>query len=168
MKKDNVLFGIAGLLLGAIIGFMFANSVNRNAAQTSALPMTANTAGGPNQGLPPGHPPTGGDETGSNPAGMQAEVQQTIDRAKSEPQNFDAQIQAANMFTQIGRTEPALPFLEAAAKLNPTDTKSLIDLGNGYFDADKFEEAEKWYTKALEKDPKNVNVRTDLGLTFFF
>ena len=27
--------------------------------------------------------------------------------------------------------------------------------------------AEKWYQLALQKDSKNINVRTDLGLTFF-
>ena len=32
---------------------------------------------------------------------------------------------------------------------------------------DLYDEAEKWYLLALEKEPKNINVRTDLGLTFF-
>ena len=29
MNKENTLFGIVGLLLGLIIGFMFANNVNQ-------------------------------------------------------------------------------------------------------------------------------------------
>ena len=43
----------------------------------------------------------------------------------------------------------------------------MIKVGNAYFDSEKYEQAEKWYTQALQKDPKNINVRTDLGLTFF-
>ena len=43
----------------------------------------------------------------------------------------------------------------------------MIKAGNAYFDAEKFEQAEKWYEVALQKEPKNIDVRTDLGLTFF-
>ena len=43
-----------------------------------------------------------------------------------------------------------------------------MHLGNAYFDLEKYEEAEKWYTSALSKKDDDVNVRTDLGLTFIF
>lgn len=43
-----------------------------------------------------------------------------------------------------------------------------MNLGNAYFDTEKFEEAEKWYASALVKKADVVNVRTDLGLTFIF
>ena len=43
----------------------------------------------------------------------------------------------------------------------------MIKAGNAYFDGEKYEIAETWYQRALEKDPKNISVRTDLGLTFF-
>ena len=57
MKKENVLFGIIGLLAGLIVGFMFANSINQNAA----IPVAAS---GPdpvksNSNLPAGHPDIG-------------------------------------------------------------------------------------------------------------
>jgi cytochrome c-type biogenesis protein CcmH/NrfG len=44
----------------------------------------------------------------------------------------------------------------------------LTGLGNANFDAERFEDAEKWYTAALKQKPDDVNLRTDLGLTFFF
>ena len=43
-----------------------------------------------------------------------------------------------------------------------------MNLGNAYFDTEKFEEAEKWYASALVKKADDVNVRTDLSLTFIF
>ena len=43
----------------------------------------------------------------------------------------------------------------------------LVRLGNSYFDAEQYETAEKWYLAALKKSPNDINVRTDLGLTFF-
>jgi hypothetical protein len=54
MTKENFLFGIIGLLLGCIVGFMFANSVNQNAVK----PVAATTMN-PNAAMPPGHPEIG-------------------------------------------------------------------------------------------------------------
>jgi tetratricopeptide (TPR) repeat protein len=44
----------------------------------------------------------------------------------------------------------------------------MVNLGNAYFDAGKYEEAEKAYGKALTKKSDDLNVRSDLGLTFVF
>jgi tetratricopeptide (TPR) repeat protein len=171
MTKDNILFGIVGLLAGLIIGFMFANSVNKGAVgMTSAAP-TSVTQQGP---LPPGHP-----EIQSGPGGQQSmgasapEVQAAIDKAKNEPDNFDAQVRAAELYYQIQRFDGAIDFLKRANQLKPDDYDVIVHLGNANFDAaendaSKYSEAEKWYTLALSKKPEDVSVRTDLGLVFMF
>ena len=74
---------------------------------------------------------------------------------------------AADLYYQIQRFDDARKFYEAANKLKPADAEPLVKLGNVNFDLKKFEEAEKWYNAALKKDPKQVSVRTDYGLTFF-
>jgi tetratricopeptide (TPR) repeat protein len=155
VNKENILFGIVGLLGGLIIGFMVANSINQSQppAVSSSATMTAN-------GLPSGHPPTGGD------AGSIPEVQAAIEKARSEPENYDAQIKAAELFYQIQRFEGAVEFLEKAAKLKPEDHSTQVNLGNAYFDSGRYEQAEKTYTAILAKKPDDVDVRTDLGLTF--
>ena len=43
-----------------------------------------------------------------------------------------------------------------------------VELGNQNFEAGRYEVAEGWYRQALEKNPDDINVRTDLGLTYFF
>jgi len=175
MKKDNIMFAIVGLLVGLIVGFMFANNVNRTAiSQTpvaSANSGTSTSAQSGNPALPADHPPIGtsGGDANGGPGGAAAiaQVSAAIDKAKSEPQNFEAQMTAADLYYQIQRFDDAVKFYEAANKLKPTDTESMIKAGNSYFDSDKYEQAEKWYQQALQKDPKNISVRTDLGLTFF-
>src|SRR5213080_812309 len=106
---------------------------------------------------------------------------ETIEKAKQQPQDFEAQMTAADLYYQIQRFDDAAKFYEAASKLKPADTEPMIKLGNAYFDAaqtaaennnmqaatPKFALAERWYAEALEKEPKNISVRTDLGLTFF-
>lgn len=159
------MFVVLGLVVGLVIGFMGANSINRSAYEKQ--PAGASSDPNINPALPPNHPPLS--DSGSNngqPAGPQ-EVMAAIEKARAQPQDFEAQMTAADLYYQIGRYEEAAKFYESATKLKPTDIEPMIKAGNAYHDGQKYEEAEKWYLKALEKDPKNINVRTDLGLTFF-
>lgn len=157
MNKKIFLVGIACLLLGCVIGFMFANSLNKNAATIAATATNTNSA------VPPGHPEFGGSAGAMMP---QAEVQAVIDRAEAEPENFEAQIKAAAMYYQIQRFEQAIELLKRANRLQPDNYPTIVNLGNAHFDANLFEEAEKWYSAALAANVDDVNVRTDLGLTF--
>ncbi len=164
MKLDNLLFGVIGLLIGAIIGFVFANSVNRSTLDSPAAASSAPFGSNANPALPPDHPPIGGDNSQS---GSIPQVTAAIERARAEPQNFEAQMTAGDLYYQIQRLDEAVKFYEAASKLRPDAVEPFIKLGDSNFDAEKYQEAEKWYVQALEKEPRNKNVRTDLGLTFF-
>jgi tetratricopeptide (TPR) repeat protein len=160
MNKDNILFGIIGVLLGFIIGFMFANSANQRAA---APPSTALTQ--QNSQLPPDHPPI---QNGANQQAAMAEAQSAAKLAKDSPDNFEAQVKAAEAFYQLQRYDEAAQYLKRANQLQPQAYEPIVNLGNVYFDAERYEEAEKWYSEALKMKPDDVNVRTDLGLTFMF
>ncbi len=164
MNKENALFGIIGLLAGLMIGFFVTNSINRNgAAPVSAAEIRSNS------NVPPGHPDIGSPGGPTAPGGaMQPEVQAAIEKAKQSPDDFDAQVKAAESYYQIERYEEAITFLKAANKIKPDDREIAVHLGNANFDAEHYEEAEKWYTAALAKKADDINVRTDLGLTFVF
>jgi len=43
-----------------------------------------------------------------------------------------------------------------------------VELGNTYFDAERYADAVKWYQAALAIDPKNVNASTDLAVCFYY
>ncbi|CAN5530261.1 hypothetical protein BH10ACI2_BH10ACI2_07270 [soil metagenome] len=164
MNKENLLFGVVGLLGGLIIGFMFANSVNQKAAVGTApsADMKANS------NIPPGHPDIGSAGSTGAPGAMNPAVQASIDKAKQSPDDFDAQVSAAEAYYQIERFDDAITFLKAANKLKPDDLEVLVHLGNANFDGIHYDEAEKWYSQALAKKPDDVSVRTDMGLTFVF
>ncbi|MEP6849944.1 MAG: tetratricopeptide repeat protein, partial [Acidobacteriota bacterium] len=117
--------------------------------------------------LPAGHPDIA-NTNGAPAVGMQPEVQAAIETAKNKPNDFDAQVKAAEFFYQIQRFDGAIEYLKKANALQPDNYEVLVHLGNANFDGDHFQEAEKWYTAALAKKPDDINVRTDLGLTFIF
>ncbi|MCO6510527.1 MAG: tetratricopeptide repeat protein [Aridibacter famidurans] len=156
MNKDNILFAIVGLLAGLIVGFMGANYINKNAAPAPG------TLGANQMGLPPDHPAVQGQ---ADPAAMQ-DVQAAIDAAEKQPDDFDSQVKAAELFFRIQRYDDAIKYYSRANEIRPDDYQVIVNLGNANFDASKFLEAEKWYASALEKKADDVNVRTDMGLTF--
>ena len=50
---------------------------------------------------------------------------------------------------------------------NPKNLNALIQLGNLYYDHQKFPEAIEYYGQALAIDPRNPNVRTDRGTSYW-
>jgi tetratricopeptide (TPR) repeat protein len=58
--------------------------------------------------------------------------------------------------------------LEARANASPSDAGVRTELGNLYFDAERYDDAMKWYSAALALDPRNVNVSTDLAVAYYY
>ena len=57
--------------------------------------------------------------------------------------------------------------LERQANAAPANAAIRVDLGNLYFDAERFDMAISWYEAALKIDPKNVDASTDLGVSYY-
>jgi tetratricopeptide (TPR) repeat protein len=57
--------------------------------------------------------------------------------------------------------------LERQANAQPANAAVRVDLGNLYFDAERYDLAISWYEAALKLDPKNVNASTDLGVSYY-
>lgn len=154
MSRENILFAIIGVLLGFIVGFMFASSMSQKAA---LQPAAAGT-----QGLPADHPPLDG-QSAANPQGMLAEVQASIEKARTEPQNFDAQLKAANLYYRIQRYDQAIEYALKANQLKPTDYRTVVFLGVANLDAEHYDQAEKWYRAALKMKSDDVMVLSGLA-----
>ena len=58
--------------------------------------------------------------------------------------------------------------LKSLADREASNPKPRVQLANLYFDAERYDEAVKWYTDALKLDPKDVNVSTDLGVCYYY
>ena len=58
--------------------------------------------------------------------------------------------------------------LRLVAEQNPQDPAPRTELGNLYFDAERYEDAIQLYEEVLRLDPDNVNVSTDLGVSYYY
>ena len=155
MTRDNLLFAIIGVLFGFIVGFLFASTMNQRYGPGAPV---ASSSGQ----LPADHPPVGPNAGAPAQGNMQAEVTAQLEKAKSDPKNFEAQVKAAELYYQIQRYDPAIEFLLKANQLKPDDYQTLVALGLVNLDAGHYDVAEKWYRAALLK--KNDDVVTLAGM----
>src|SRR5688500_7003816 len=153
MNRENLLFAIIGVLLGFIVGFMFASSMSQKMAQPQGATASQN--------LPSDDPPVGS-QNAMDPAAMREQVTAQIEKAKNEPKNFEAQVQAAELYYQIQRYDQAIEYLLKANQLNPSDYQTVVVLGLVNLDAGHYDQSEKWYRAALKM--KSDDVRTLAGL----
>lgn len=157
METRKYLYGLAGLLIGALVGYFGTDSINRTTAPIAEVNAPATT--------PAPASATGGNNAAG--ADAQAEVTATIEQARKEPANFDAQLKAANLFKQINRAEGALEFYENAARIKPGDFNLLVTLGDTYFDLQRYDDAARWYERAVKLNANSATVWLDLGSSYY-
>lgn len=74
-----------------------------------------------------------------------------------------------------GQSQQAIPLdenrvqaMRTAAEQSPSDPQPRVELGNMYFDAERFSDAIIWYEDALKINPADPNVSTDLGVAYYY
>jgi tetratricopeptide (TPR) repeat protein len=58
--------------------------------------------------------------------------------------------------------------LKSVAEREASNATPRVQLGNLYFDAERYDEAIKWYGDAIRLSPKDINVSTDLGVSYYY
>lgn len=161
---------IVAVIVSFVGGFLLANALNRNElnilrADNERLTIAQN-------------------ESKQNQTGLalsDEEVREKIAEADRNPNNFAfqknlglalyryaAMKQDTDLLAEVGR------LLKRANEINKQDYEVIVALGNVYFDIGyfkkdniRFQTAREFYTSALQQKPDDVDVRTDLGLTYF-
>jgi tetratricopeptide (TPR) repeat protein len=174
--KQRISYFVVGLFVGLVAGFVVTNYLNR----PEFAPGASAAAGGPGMGQPDTHEhedsPTG--------AGQQQisddELKHIMQQVDSNPDRYEDQLMLAEYLMRV-RHQPqdAIKYYERANALKPTELKPLVGLGDANLDAASFAQDEAKrnellaasalnYEKALAIEPDNVNLLTDMGLSYFF
>ncbi|HEX8458795.1 MAG TPA: tetratricopeptide repeat protein [Pyrinomonadaceae bacterium] len=152
MNRENILFSLVGIGFGLFFGFGFASWANLRSA-TLVGDGRATQGALPSNGV-------------ADQQRLETAAQAAVKAARENPSDYEAQMQAARASFQTDRVEDVLEFLLRANTLKPDELEPVVALGNVNYDTGNYQAAEKWYTAALAKKPDDINIRTDLGLTF--
>jgi cytochrome c-type biogenesis protein CcmH/NrfG len=101
---------------------------------------------------------------------------QQISRAAVQPPTAQvAQSASASGGQAAGNSRQPPPLDEARVQslttiLNsdPKNVNAAVQLGNTYFDSERYPDAIKWYEQALKLDPNNPDASTDLGVSYYY
>jgi tetratricopeptide (TPR) repeat protein len=100
-------------------------------------------------------------------AGWIIGTQQASVRGPAEPPVASAAPATAQPRAAI-LDETRVNALESVAERDASNPQPRVELGNLYFDAEQFAEAITWYEDALRLSPDDVNVSTDLGVSYYY
>jgi tetratricopeptide (TPR) repeat protein len=157
VDKNKYVVGIIGLGIGFMLSFFLTKNYNNNNA--SSPNPTASATGMPGAGAG-----AGGQQA------MMGQVAQVIEKAKNSPNDFQAQVEAASLFNQIGRTAETVDYLKKAYAIDPNRFGELKDaaefMGQYFFDQRNYNESETWFSRAIKIEPKNSNLYVGLAETY--
>jgi tetratricopeptide (TPR) repeat protein len=167
MRSSAVWIAIIAGIVCFVAGFSFANYLNRS--ELSDLR-------GENERLKTSQ---GSDSSQLNLTNE--EIEQKLAEAQQNSTNFAYQKSLGLGLYRYGAIkqdkaiiEKALPVLIRAYGLDENDYDVIVGLGNAYYDIGyfgkdngSFERSRQFYNRALAKRPDDIEVRTDLGLTYF-
>jgi tetratricopeptide (TPR) repeat protein len=84
------------------------------------------------------------------------------------PQSAAAAAPAAPAARAAVLDDAQVTALKSVVEREPKNAVPRAQLANLYFDADRYDEAIKWYSEALAIAPNDVNVITDLGVCYYY
>jgi len=100
---------------------------------------------------------------------MMAQVQQVIEKAKSNPNDFQSQVEAAKIFNQVGRVAETVEYLKKAYAIDTNKFNELGAagfLGQYYFDQKDYAQSETWFNRAIKAEPNEPDLYVLLAETY--
>ena len=157
--RTNVSLAVIGIVLGLACGFKLANWQYRRqqglSLQASVAQATSRTAQEGGQNLSP-----------EQREQMLNQAKAVIDRAKSNPNDVEAQLEAASQFIEIERPDEAIQFLEQAQKADPKDARTQHGFAVVYSMKGQLPESVNAAKRSLELRPGNPSVQMLLAVTY--
>jgi tetratricopeptide (TPR) repeat protein len=158
MRLDAVVYTVAGMAFGVILGWVIGAQQLGRTAQVPAATIAQNAA-------PAGQAPAGGR---SAPVLDQARVDQLTSSINSNPKDTTAIVQLANVYFDAERFADAITWYEKAIALDPQNADVSTDLGVSYYYTNRTEEALKRFEDSLRIDPKHTKTLLNKGIVLAF
>ena len=153
MKSESIVFAIAGMCFGIILGWVIGAQQASNRAPVPAV-ASAPAAG---QGSARQAPPL--DE---------AQVQSLMTIIKSDPKNVGAIVKLANTYFDAEQYPEAIKWYEQSLQLDPKNPDVSTDLGISYYYTGQTDLALKQFEHSLSIDPRHTKTMLNQGIVLAF
>jgi tetratricopeptide (TPR) repeat protein len=153
MKSESIVFAVAGMCFGVILGWVIAS---QQAPRDAAAQVPAASAGAeaPAERQPP--------------ALDEGRVQQLMAAVKTDPRNADAHAQLGNVYFDAERWDDAIQWYERSLAINPSDPNVSTDLGVSYYYTNRTDEALAQFERSLTIDPEHTKTLLNKGIVLAF
>jgi cytochrome c-type biogenesis protein CcmH/NrfG len=163
MRSDSIVFAIAGMCFGIILGWVIGTQqASRRGATAVQLQQAATSSPAPGAG----DPAAGG--TRQPPPLDQGKVQSLETIIKSDPKNAGAYVQLGNTYFDAERYADAIKWYEEGVKLDPKNPDASTDLGVSYYYAGRTDDALKQFENSLKLNPKHPKTLFNKGIVLAF
>lgn len=149
MKKDSLIFAISGTVFGVLVGWIIGTQQTSTPVATPVQQAAAAPAS----------------PTGTTPPPLDAARAAELERqANAAPGNAAVRVQLANLYFDAERFDLAIPWYEAAYKLEPKDVSVSTDLAVAYYYTDQVDRALAQIERSLAIDPRHLKTLLNQGI----
>lgn len=156
MRRDSLAYAVAGTFFGILIGWILGSQQARPGAPAAAAGTTAAT--------PAPTAPT-------NPNAPPLDTQKAADLARTanaQPGNEAIRVELANLYYDAERFDLAVPWYEAALKINARDIDASTDLAVCYYYTNQVDRALSQLDYSLKINPRHAKTLLNQGIVLAF
>jgi cytochrome c-type biogenesis protein CcmH/NrfG len=158
MRAEALVFAVAGILFGLIVGWMLGSQQARPAGLAAAPAQMATAA-----------PAPATENAQPQPRRLDpSRVQELRAQADQNPKDPAPRTQLGNLFFDAEQYTDAITWYEAALSLNPKDPDVSTDLGVAYYYTNQPDRAISQFELSLSNDPKHTKTLLNLGIVKAF
>jgi tetratricopeptide (TPR) repeat protein len=154
MKSESIVFAIAGMCFGVILGWVIGTQ--QRAPLAAGAPAAASTAA------------EGQAQERQTPVLDEARVQGLLTIINNDPKNVGAHVQLGNTYFDAERYPEAIKYYEEALKLDPKNVDASTDLGVSYYYSGRADDALKQFTHSLSLNPQHAKTLLNQGIVLAF
>ena len=151
MKTESIVFTVAGMCFGVILGWVLATQQAGRTAPPAAPAAAAQTG-----------------NTQQRAVLDEARVQSLSAILQSDPKNAGAAVQLANTYFDGERYDDAIKWYAEALKLDPKNVDASTDLGVAYYYRNEADRALQQFDYSLKLNPSHTKTLLNQGIVLAF
>jgi tetratricopeptide (TPR) repeat protein len=158
MNREPMVYSIAGLLFGFVLGYMVSSATHDGPAPTRVVSSPGgmdgmSSAPGPNAA-------SGGAPSTLDPS----EVRALSSLAEREKSNILVRVQLGDLLMDHAQPADAIRWYQEALSLDPTLNDTRVDMGACYVRLGKYDEAIAAFDEAIKRDPTHKKASFNKGV----